>query len=669
MSGKISKALKGAALYALIAGLWILGSDRMLQSRVSDSRLLSDLQSVKGIVFVSITALVLFGLVRGYTRRLAFQRRCLSESERQYRLLFQANPQPMWVYDRDTLAFLAVNEAAVAHYGYAREEFLAMTIQDIRLPEERSGLADYLGRIGDGLRRSGVWRHARKDGSLIDVDIVSQPIEFDGRSARLVLVHDVTERRRAEEALRESEALNRAVLDSMLAQVAVLDREGTIRAVNASWRCFEKGKSGAAVHTPEEAFVGTNYLDICRAAGGKSAGIAMAVHDGLKKVLDGALDSFTLEYPCELSTRTYWFAMSVTPLKGIQGGAVVAHSDISERKEAELRNLELARALERHNAELDAERAHWRAVLEGVADEAWSCDAEGRISLVNLSEKTSMGLEEFWSKPLDEVLLDLEIFNPDGEPRPPEQLPLLLSLRGEAVRGEEIMVHRRTGRRRNRQYSAAPVRDPAGDIIGAVAIVLDITDLRRAEQALRESAALFSTAFRASPIGIGISRLTDGSFIDINDTLLQMLDRRREEVIGRPASDLDLWAKPSERAAMMGMLRGRGPARNFETQFLRKSGEVIDVLISAELIELGPETHFLGMVLDITDRKRAETERELLQKQLQQAQKMEAIGQLAGGIAHDFNNILASILGYTSLALERSVPNPDGKLAEYLRQV
>jgi two-component system, cell cycle sensor histidine kinase and response regulator CckA len=129
----------------------------------------------------------------------------LRESEERYRILFQSSPQPMWVFDEETLRFLAVNEAAVHHYGYSREEFLAMTIKDIRPAEDVPALLDDVGMMSRGIDVSGTWRHRKKDGTLIAVDITSHELVFDDRPAKLVLAFDVSARKEAEEALRKSE--------------------------------------------------------------------------------------------------------------------------------------------------------------------------------------------------------------------------------------------------------------------------------------------------------------------------------------------------------------------------------------------------------------------------------------------------------------------------------
>ena len=129
----------------------------------------------------------------------------LRKSEAQYRLLFESNPQPMWVYDIETLRFLAVNDAAVRRYGYSRAEFLAMTIMDIRSPEDAKLLADHLAQRQSDVDHAGEWRHRKKDGSTINVEVTANRLNFAGKAAEFVLANDVTERKKAETALRISE--------------------------------------------------------------------------------------------------------------------------------------------------------------------------------------------------------------------------------------------------------------------------------------------------------------------------------------------------------------------------------------------------------------------------------------------------------------------------------
>ncbi|BAZ42931.1 multi-sensor hybrid histidine kinase [Calothrix sp. NIES-4101] len=131
----------------------------------------------------------------------------LRDSEARYRLLFESNPHPMWVFDSETLVFLAVNQAAIKHYGYSEAEFLQMHITDIRPPEDVPALHQVSSTTINSSKQVGIWRHQKKDGSLIDVEIVSHALTFAGRSAYLVLVDDITESRQAERKIREQAAL------------------------------------------------------------------------------------------------------------------------------------------------------------------------------------------------------------------------------------------------------------------------------------------------------------------------------------------------------------------------------------------------------------------------------------------------------------------------------
>lgn len=125
----------------------------------------------------------------------------LRESETKYRLLFESNPEAMYVYDVETLRFLTVNDAAVARYGYSREEFLSMTILDIRPEEDESKIMQAISEPLSEVEFFGAWRHHKHNGDIIWVDIISHSIDFGGRKARLVLARDITEQRALEEQL------------------------------------------------------------------------------------------------------------------------------------------------------------------------------------------------------------------------------------------------------------------------------------------------------------------------------------------------------------------------------------------------------------------------------------------------------------------------------------
>jgi hypothetical protein len=117
-------------------------------------------------------------------------------------IFFENNPTSMWIYDLETLCFLAVNNAAIHSYGYSRKEFLKMTLKDIRPSEDIPRLTDNISNVNEGLDVAGTWRHKKKDGSNIDVEIISHTINFAGRDAEMVLAHDITKRKQVEDELR-----------------------------------------------------------------------------------------------------------------------------------------------------------------------------------------------------------------------------------------------------------------------------------------------------------------------------------------------------------------------------------------------------------------------------------------------------------------------------------
>lgn len=216
--------------YAALAGAWIYGSDALLYRLWPDGAGFYRIGQYKGLAFVAVTSALLYGLLRAQMRNDRNYLEALEQSERRYRELFVANPHPMWVFDARSLAFLAVNDAALAHYGYSREEFLAMTIADIRPEEDVSRLVEWVEAVrGNHFRHSGRWRHRKKDGSLIEVEISSHALHFEGRPAKLILANDVTARLQAE---REVQQLN------MELERRVAQRTAALEAANRELESF-----------------------------------------------------------------------------------------------------------------------------------------------------------------------------------------------------------------------------------------------------------------------------------------------------------------------------------------------------------------------------------------------------------------------------------------------
>jgi two-component system, cell cycle sensor histidine kinase and response regulator CckA len=151
----------------------------------------------------------------------------LRASEQRYKVLFNGSPISKWLYDTETLRFLEVNDTAVRTYGYSREEFLAMTLKDIRPPEDLPLFDAGMTKLNEAEANHGLWRHRRKDGKIIDVEVTALPLELSGRRVRLIATRDLSEQRAW-----EAQLLERASLSELTADVGIaLTRGDTLREI------------------------------------------------------------------------------------------------------------------------------------------------------------------------------------------------------------------------------------------------------------------------------------------------------------------------------------------------------------------------------------------------------------------------------------------------------
>jgi PAS domain S-box-containing protein len=251
----------------------------------------------------------------------------LRETEASFRYLFEKNPNPMWVFDRETLEILEVNVAAAEHYGYSQEEFRQLRITDLRPAEDASQLISYLEHRPPGLKGAGEWRHVTKDGRTIDVEVVSYTLEFRQRAASLVVARDITQSKRAEKALKESEAAARGVLDAALDAYVRMNEAGRI----TEWNLMAEQTFG----WPRNDAIGRPLDEVLIPPAQREAhrrGLArfLAVGEGPllnRRVEVQALHRSGKEFPVEIT---------ILAVKTNQGNVFSAFvRDLSEKKQAE----------------------------------------------------------------------------------------------------------------------------------------------------------------------------------------------------------------------------------------------------------------------------------------------------------------------------------------------
>ncbi len=268
------------------------------------------------------------------------------------------------VREDGTVAY--ANNAAERMFGYRREELLLLDLEMLVPERLRARHAVHRGGyfavpqerpMGLGLEL-----HARrKDGSEFPVDISLGYTREEGNPVAVAAIRDISARRRAEEELHEAQELGQLALDALGSHVAVLDKEGTIRHVNEAWMRFARENE---MSSHRRVSPGANYLDACRAGsrqGSKDAGAALT---GILSVLDGSRDVFEMEYACDSPSEQRWFLMSATHLKPPARGALVTHTDLTQRKMAEIEREKASAEIARLKERLEVEASYLREEIE-----------------------------------------------------------------------------------------------------------------------------------------------------------------------------------------------------------------------------------------------------------------------------------------------------------------
>jgi PAS domain S-box-containing protein len=378
---------------------------------------------------------------------------------------------------------------------------------------------------------------------------------------------DITARKLAEEKLRASEARVGAILDAIPDLMFRISRDG---------KYLDFKGEGANLTIPKNQIVGKHLQDLL------PPDIALKSQKAIAKTLDSkALQTCEYQLPTPLGMRDYEARLAVSG----QDEVLAIVRDITERKQTEVALRNLAQKFAKV----------FRSSPNPISI---STLAEGRYIEVNDSFVEQSGYER--EEAIGRTAFDLNIWVNQSD-----RITIVEELRKHGVvRNVECEFRRKSGEIRTGLFSAEIIH--LDDVACLLSVNHDITERKKAEIALRESEEKFFKAFSSSPNPITILTLKDGRYVEVNDTFLQITGFRREEVIGRTRSELNVWVNPSDCTRIQQMLQEQGFIRNLETELYIKSGEPRVVLFSAEVVTLGGERCMLCVTNDITERQRSE---------------------------------------------------------------
>ncbi|MCU0804830.1 MAG: PAS domain S-box protein [Burkholderiales bacterium] len=556
----------------------------------------------------------------------------LRVSEASYRAIFEAAEDGIFIFDPETGAILDVNPKACAAYGYTPEEMRRLAVDDLG-----SGVSPYTGadaarhlaeaRKGRPVRIE--WHRKNKDGSLHWDEVYIKAAVINDAPRIIAVTREITQRKRAEEALRASEEQYRAIFHGSADALVLRDAGFRIVDVNAAYEALSGRR--------REEVVGVDTL-------------TLTAHDDPAKRRElhaVALAGRPIHF--ETEARRGDGTPFVIEVRGVpmsdRGRPHVLYMgrDVTENRLAE-------RALR-------ASEEQYRAIFTASADGIVLRDAQFRVVDINPAALAMVGKSRAEVIGRDRMVVVAET------ERERVRAMHRRVLAGASIRYEVEGVGA-DGRRMDLEIRLVPMQHQG--LPHVLAIARDLTELRAVAEALRVSGEQYRAIFDAA---VDALVLRDETFriVDVNPAYEAMTGYSLAEVAGADyvvanPPEVDQRVKALHRRALA------GEPVQLETQILARNGSRLEVELRGLPIRHQGKPHVLYVGRDITARKQAEEARLALEAQLRQAQKMEAIGHLTGGIAHDFNNILTSVMGYVGLASERESAGADAKLATYLEQ-
>jgi len=526
------------------------------------------------------------------------------------RILIEQSSDGIVVLDQNGKVY-EVNLRFAEILGYSMEEALQLHVWDWDTRWTKEQLLDKLNSVGvKGDHFETYWQ--RKDGTLFDVEISTNGVIFTGQKLVFCVCRDTTERKQAQEALKESEEKYRSVVENANSGFFVLQDGKTV--FNNPWVYKVLGYS-------VEEFAKLDFISVIH-----PDDVAL-ITEGIKERLNGVPSTSPIETRViTKSGEVKWFETRSVKITWNNRPAVQAFIlDITDRKQA----IEALRESEEK----------FSAAFHSSPD---------MIAMVNLKDNKYIEVNDsflhFTGYTREEVLghknEDLNMWvSPEEEAR----MSQLLEEQGK-MRHEEYHFRTKSGEVRTWLCSADIIN--IGGEPCMLAVATDITERKKAQEALRESEERFSKAFIASPGSMSISRLSDDKFIEVNESFLRDKGFTRDEVIGHSIAELGISGSPEEREEIYRHAKEHGGVRNRPYNYRTKSGDLRTAFMSAEIISLGNEPCLITQSNDVTEQKRAEDRLRLLGSITQQVSDATVVTDLDFNVTY-INQAAQDLLGYS----------------------